>query len=72
MSGFIREIPIIETLLIISALGLCGLGFLFLHRTDNPTNAMKHELVGKVILAGLVGVAIMAIILLVMTSIFLT
>jgi hypothetical protein len=70
MSDLIREIPIIETLLIVSALGLCGLGFHFLGRKEDLANTIKHELAEKVILASLVGVAILAIILLVIISLF--
>lgn len=63
MNDLVREIPYIELLLIFVILGLSGLGyFTQLNRGDSP-DPLKYGLIGKWILAGLIGVAFLAILL---------
>ncbi|MBE3142989.1 MAG: hypothetical protein IMZ61_03585 [Planctomycetes bacterium] len=71
MNVFVREIPFIELLLVFAMLGLGGLGFFSLLRRRNPTDLMKYGSTGKWILAGLIGLAVLAIILLFVVSLVL-
>jgi hypothetical protein len=63
MNDFVREIPLIELLLVFSMLGLGGFGFYSQLKRKDPPDSMKYGLIGKWILAGLVGLAFLAIIL---------
>jgi hypothetical protein len=71
MNVFVREIPFIELLLVFAMLGLGGLGFFSLLRRRDPTDPMKYGSTGKWILAGLIGLAVLAIILLIVVSLVL-
>ena len=71
MSDFLREIPFIELLLVFAMLGLGGLGFFSLLRRRDPANPIKSVLMGKWILAGLIGLAFLAIILFFVVSLVL-
>jgi hypothetical protein len=63
MNSIVREIPLIELLLVFSMLGLSGIGFYSQLQKRDPADSMKYGLIGKWILAGLIGLAILAIIL---------
>ena len=68
MGVLFRNIPLIELLLALTMLGLGGLGYLSLPRgTKHPDNprAMSN---GKWILVGLSGLALLAIILLIVIT----
>lgn len=68
MNFFIREIPLIEILLVFAILGLVGLGFFsLLHRKD-PIDLTNYGDTGKWILASLMGLAFLATILLFVVS----
>jgi hypothetical protein len=68
MNDLVREIPIIELLFIFTILGLSGLGFLSQRSGGDSPEPMKFRLIGKWILAGLIGLAILAIILFLIIS----
>jgi hypothetical protein len=68
MNDLVREIPIIELLLIFAILGLSGLGLLSQRSEGDSSEPMKFGLVGKWILAGLIGLAFLAIILFLIIS----
>lgn len=59
-----------ELLLVFAMLGFGALGFFSLPRKNDPSEPMEHGIAGKWILASLVGVAALAIILLVVISLF--
>lgn len=68
MNFFVREIPLIEALLVFAMLGLVGLGFFsLLHRKDR-TDSTNYGETGKWILASLMGLAFLATILLFVVS----
>jgi len=71
MNIFVREIPLIEQLLVFAMLGLGGLGFFSLRRRRDLIAQMNYGSTEKWILAGLTGLAILATILLFVVSLVL-
>ena len=68
MSVFVKVIPFIELLLILAILGLGSLGYLSLLNKENQVSQNQFAFAWKWILPGLLGLAILAIFLLVMVS----
>jgi hypothetical protein len=64
MSELFRNIPLIELLLVLTMLGLGGFGYLSLPRGTKHQANTKATSNGKWILAGLCGLALLAIFLL--------
>jgi hypothetical protein len=71
MNALVSRIPFIELLLVFAMLGLSGLGFFSVLRRRKTADPMKYGLIGKWTLAGLVGLAFLAIILFLVVSLFL-
>jgi hypothetical protein len=63
MNAWVSGIPFIELLLVFAMLGLSGLGFFSLLRRRVPVDPKNYGLIGKWILAGLIGLALLAILL---------
>jgi hypothetical protein len=68
MSVLFRDIPLIELLLALTMLGLGGLGYLSLPRGKKPPDNPRAMSNGKWILIGLSGLALLAIILLIVIT----
>lgn len=68
MSMFIKIIPYIELILVLSMLGLGSLGYLSLWRKADQPGQSQLTSAAKWVLPGLIGLAILAILLLLMTS----
>lgn len=66
MSVFVKVIPYIEFLLVLVMLALIGLDYLSLW--SNPPGQNQYKSAGKWVLPGLVGLAILAILLLFVVS----
>ena len=71
MNVFVQEIPFIESLLVLAILGLGSLGFFHLLRKNDPSNSMLLGSVGKWILVGLTGLAVLSFVLLFIMSLVL-
>lgn len=70
MNVFVREIPFIELFLVFSMLSLGGVGLFSLFRRRNPADPIRYASAGKWILGGLIGLAILAITILLAASLF--
>ena len=70
MNALVSGIPFIELLLVFAMLGLSGLGFFSLLRRREPADPKKYGLIGKWILAGFIGLALLAILLFFVVSFF--
>ena len=68
MNIFIRVIPFIELFLILAMLGLVVLGYLSLQSRTNQPDQNQHGFAEKWVLPGLMGLAILAIVLLLMVA----
>jgi hypothetical protein len=65
---FIKVIPFIELLLILAMLGLVGLGYLSLQAETDQPDQNRYRSAGKWVLPGLIGLAVLAIILLLIVA----
>ena len=70
MSIVIRVIPFIELLLVLAMLGLGSLGYLSLMDKADQQGQNQYQSAGKWVLPGLIGLAILAVILFLMVSFF--
>ena len=68
MNVFIQIIPFIELLFILAMLGLVALGYLPLQSKTNQPDQHQYRFAEKWVLPGLIGLAILAIILLLMAA----
>ena len=69
MSVFVKIIPCIELLLVLAMLALGGLGYLSLwSKAANLPGQNQYRSAGKWVLPGLIGLAILAILLLFVVS----
>jgi hypothetical protein len=68
MSVFVKVIPFIELLLVLAMLGLAGIGYLSLHAGTNQPGRNRYGAIEKWVLPGLIGLAVLAITLLLMVT----
>jgi hypothetical protein len=68
MDSLSNDIPLFETILVMSLLGLSGLGFYSLERRKKFTDSIKLGFARKMILASLVVLSLMATIFLIIVS----
>jgi hypothetical protein len=68
MNIFVRIIPFIELLLVLAVLGLGSLGYLILSRKPDQSGYNQYKSIEKWVMPGLIGLAILAILLLFIVS----
>jgi hypothetical protein len=68
MSVFVKVIPFIELLLVLAMLGLAGIGYLSLYTGTNQPDQNRYRIIGKWVVPGLIGLAVLAITLLLMVA----